>query len=396
MEGRLVLILLSVPTALRLIHLLGKGEECQMTEDFLFHYLEQGVRKEGNLYYGNQMFFYFMGEALQSSPHLKKRFEALFVDKVQEQMGSSMTPIDLASRIIVSNEWGLADHMEIERLVYLQQGDGSWPVDMAYTGSRKNLFWGSPMISTAFALRALDHPNVQKIRQQHFSLPLFHQGFLLENGLLSYSSSFTAFDSAYETWVVTHAETPAALYGKFYDPDPNAFVNALTAQGQRDARAIGRRLKQEMGDRPIFIIHAQNTRTAQTASQLQEPLSQASIANVAWLNEIHCGEWLGQDSMQILDTHVAAAAMFHHSQCLVSPKNGESFLHFINRIYLGLKDLQNTHLRKDTVILLCTSRVNLVALKILFKKEVDFDAANNILWAQMAKTIRSGTVFRLK
>ncbi len=381
--------------ALRLIHLLGRGSECKATEDFLFHYLEElsSLPSEKNLYYGNQTFFYFMGEALKVSPGLRKRFESLFIERMRSCIGSSMGAIDLATRVIVSNDWGVLNPMEVEKLSFLQKDDGSWPLDVAYTGSRKNLYWGSSMLSTAFALRALDHEKVQADQKERAAMPIFAQGFELKSGLLSYGKSFEPFHFDYETLAITHTETLSALSGKFYAPDPNATANALTAKGEQDAHELGRRLKAEVGEKPCLILHGDNTRTFQTASAICAQIPTASLQRAVWLSEIQCGEWLGSDSAHVLQTNFTAISMFHHSNCLAQPKDGENFLTFLNNIYLGLKELQKKNLPKNTIVLLCTSRVNLVALKILTQNEV-IDHTY-IDWSQMAKSTKPGTLFPL-
>jgi len=239
----------------------------------------------------------------------------------------------------------------------------------------------------------LDNKKVFQTRKKMFSLPIFSIGLELSNGLLSYNKFFKIIKSRHEMVAITHTETPSGLLSKFYDPDPASLSNALTEKGQKDARALGYSLRAEFGEKPVVILHAKNTRTFQTALAIREQLPQAKMECANWLNEIYCSEWLGQDSGKVLQTNFTASSMFHHSNCLAHPKDGENFLEFLNKIYLGLKELQQRDVN-DTTILLCTSRVNLVALKILTQRDIEYDSNTRIDWARMAHKSKAGTVFR--
>ncbi|MEV0371691.1 hypothetical protein AB0I10_17985 [Streptomyces sp. NPDC050636] len=74
-----------------------------------------------------------------------------------EREGQDSGPLGLALRIITADHLGVrADQREgHERLVSWQQPDGSWPAQAYYRMGRFPLYFGSPHLTTFFALRAL-------------------------------------------------------------------------------------------------------------------------------------------------------------------------------------------------------------------------------------------------
>lgn len=379
--------------ALRLIHQLGQGNESLPTENYLYSFLEKTGCLD-NVYYGNRLFFYFMWEAMKISGSLKNRFISLFANRLISDIGSSANPIDLASRVIVSTEMGLSNDMEIDKLYRLQQKDGSWPIDIAYTGSRKNLYWGSKAISTAFALRALDNEKTIQLKNKLFSLPVLSMGFEIVDGLLKYGKTFSPLSLKSRVIVVTHPETFSTQASKFYESDKQSPNNSLTEKGKQEALSIGKRLKKEIACHPIIIYHADNTRTFETAQIIKGEFPDSIPQSVSWLNEINCFDWHGRDTQEVLETDFLAQAMFLKSNCLAKASKGQSFLEYLNEVYNGLRYLQSTQ-NETSKILLCTSRVALVAIKILVQIDVEFDSQHHIDWSAMARTTKTGTVFNL-
>ncbi|MGA8164807.1 MAG: histidine phosphatase family protein [Waddliaceae bacterium] len=374
--------------ALRFIYQMGRGDECRTTENYLFSFLENLSPDEGTLYYSKETFFYFMWEALKASDSLKNRFENLFADRLTERFGTSSNPIDLACRVLVSFEMGIPKHKELECLQDLHQADGSWPVDVAYTGSRKNLYWGSQMVTTAFALRALDNKGER-------SFPIVPSGFKMASEKLRYTEQFSSLSLQHHVIMVTHSDTLASRLKNFYDPDPDSIQNALTEEGKKHAAEIGKKLKKELLDRKVAILYGGNVRTSQMASIFKKQFPAADSQSVSWLNEINCDGWLGRPVQKVLGEDISAQAMFNHSNCLERSERGESFLDLLNRVYSGLINLQNGQFKENTTIILCTSRVNLAALKVLQRKDVDHSSNGCIHWSTMARKIEPGTVFFL-
>lgn len=393
-DGRLDLSVCA--NALRFIHQIGRGNECKPTENYLYKFLEKmkPLDNSGSLYYGNHAFIYFMWEAIKSSESLKARFGSLFADRVKSLINSSSSSIDLASRIAVLAEMNIPNFMEIDRLFHLHQEDGSWPMEVAYTGSRKNLFWGSKMVTTAFALHALDRENVAQLSQKMQSLPVLSKGFQVVDGYLQYTKSFSPLTLKFKIIVVTHTETYSSRSSKFYDADKDSLCNSLTEKGKQDVSYLTEILKKNISDNPIIIFHGENKRTYETAEIIKSHFKGSSSKSDSWLNELNCApEWLGKHHQEVLENDFIAQAMFLKSNCLANPSNGENFLEFLNTVYTGLNNLQNKEFEKNTLIVLCTSRVNLVAIKILLQKEVILDSDHNIDWSTMAKNTKAGTTF---
>ncbi|MGZ8945734.1 MAG: hypothetical protein ACXW1W_09945, partial [Methylococcaceae bacterium] len=82
---------------------------------------------------------------------------------------------------------------------------------------------------------------------------------------------------------------------------------------------------------------------------------------------------------------------FLKSNCLAKASKGQSFLEYLNEIYKGLLYLQATQ-NETSQILLCTSRVALVAIKVLLQMDVEFDSQHHIDWSIMARKTKTGTV----
>lgn len=382
--------------AMRLIHQLGRGHEALPTEDYLYSFLDKMrlLNQTGSLYYGNHAFFYFMWDALKISESLNKRFADLFADRVVTSIGSSESPIDLASRIIVTSEMGLSNYMEIDKLYRLQQKDGSWPIDVAYTGSRKNLYWGSKMVTTAFALRALDNDVVTQLNHKMRTLPVLSRGFEVANAYLKYTKDFIPLSFKRRIIVVTHTETLSARDSKFYETDKESPSNSLTEKGKHHAISIAKRLRGGVSTPNVVIFHGENTRTFQTAELLKREFPDVSPACASWLNEINCFDWHGKETQEVIKTSSVAQAMFSQSNSLAQASKGQSFLEFLNGVYEGLLQLQKTEQEKTT-ILLCTSRVNLVAIKVLTQRDVLYDAYSHIDWSTMARKTETGSFFTL-
>lgn len=381
--------------AIRFLYKVGRGEACKPTVDHLYSYLENMKQKKDDLYYGKGIFFHFMWEALKTSSLLKERFQPLFRDRLIAQIGSTSTPIDLASRVSVLSEMGISNYMEMEKLYHLQQEDGSWPIDVAYTGSRKNLFWGSRAISTAFAFQALDDAQGMELRRKMQTLPILLNEFEVVSGKLRYKDTHSISSMTFKIIAVTHGETLAARNKRFYDSDSDSTNNTLTDKGKEDVQNVARRLQREVTANNIVLFHGENRRTLQTALIIQEVFSATELHCASWLNEINCANWYGNSTQEVLNVNFSAQAMFNDSDCLAKCVDGENFLEVLNRVYMGLSALQKGNFKNDTVIILCTSRVNMVALKVLLKDAIEYDSNGNIHWALMSRKVGSSAVFHI-
>jgi hypothetical protein len=77
------------------------------------------------------------------------------VDAIRERQGATDFPLDIAQRVISARWLRIADGGESQKLIDLQEDDGCWPADSLFRCGRKRIFFGSRMVTTAFALRAL-------------------------------------------------------------------------------------------------------------------------------------------------------------------------------------------------------------------------------------------------
>jgi hypothetical protein len=139
-----------------LAHMLGRGDELAPTLDYLHRVLVAGDYSAGTRYYHSpDTFLYFTARLVRRFPALHKRLLEPLVRAVRERQGATEFPLDVAQRVIISRWLRIDDGGESEKLVDLQEDDGCWPADSLFRYGRKKIFFGSRLVTTAFALRAL-------------------------------------------------------------------------------------------------------------------------------------------------------------------------------------------------------------------------------------------------
>jgi hypothetical protein len=142
--------------ALFLGHMLGRGEELESTFAYLRQVLVAREYCQGTRYYHSpDTFLYFTTRLVRRFPAVHAKLAQALVDAVHERQGASEFPLDIAQRVIIARWLGISDGGESQKLIDLQEDDGCWAADSLFRCGRKRIFFGSRMVTTAFALRAL-------------------------------------------------------------------------------------------------------------------------------------------------------------------------------------------------------------------------------------------------
>lgn len=221
-------------------------------------------------------------------------------------------------------------------------------------------------------------------------------GFKLSEGKLQYTHSFSKVKSNFKVIVVLHPETGVTKEKTgFYDKNRDAPINALTPDGVKQAQEIANSLKQDVAGHSLMVAYADNTRTEQMAEIFQKTFDNIDISRrLLWLNEFNLDHFSGKSRQDVVSTDDYYKATFLESSCIATCPEADYFLDFLKKVYVGLKGLQETDLKEDSIIILCTSRVTLTALKILQPTDIVKNVGGTTInWPGMAAKLKPGLVF---
>ena len=124
----------------------------QFVRNFL---IDKEYLKGTRYYFSPDAFLYFLTRCAMKAKYLRKIFFPLLISAVRERQGNTAYPIDLAMRIICARTLRMEAREEIDILKKQQQPDGGWPADALYQAGKNRVYFGSSLLSTAFALKAL-------------------------------------------------------------------------------------------------------------------------------------------------------------------------------------------------------------------------------------------------
>ncbi|MEK7606738.1 MAG: hypothetical protein AAB444_00875 [Patescibacteria group bacterium] len=142
--------------ALYLAQLLGRGEEMRQTEQWLLETLHTGAYQSGTRYYQSpDSFLHFMGR-LSKFPDLLDKTKAKLAEQLQQRIGKTEYPLDLAMRAALADSLGIDNDSEKQKLLRLQKQGGSWPADALFQYGSQRGYFGSKTLTTAFSIRALE------------------------------------------------------------------------------------------------------------------------------------------------------------------------------------------------------------------------------------------------
>lgn len=139
-----------------LAHLLGREDEVWPTMTYVRDVLVESTYEQGTRYYhGPDTFLYFLGRLVRLFPATHGMLLEPLRQAIRDRQGATAHPIDLAQRSIIARWVGIDHADELETLVGLLEDDGVWGGDSLFRYGRKKIYFGSRVLSTAFALAAL-------------------------------------------------------------------------------------------------------------------------------------------------------------------------------------------------------------------------------------------------
>ena len=143
--------------ALTLVHQAGRQAEVKATEDYLFTFLESGLK--GTRYYESSfVVLYFINRFITSETtdaQTKERFLPLLEKAFDNLKPSRSSALELATYIIVGKSLGRNMDFAKKNLTSLLGDDNLWPCEPFYKCGKSGTYFGSKAITTAFALKAL-------------------------------------------------------------------------------------------------------------------------------------------------------------------------------------------------------------------------------------------------
>ncbi len=145
----------AIANILYLINLFNKGDEVKKSEDYIYGILKDRKYLGGSRYYPSPSVFLYFVSRLIKFPKLKKRFYKILKRELLSHVGTTNYTLDLAARIIVAERLCISNVIDTQKLLSLQNRDGSWPADTIYHYGGKVGYFGSKSIATGFAVEAL-------------------------------------------------------------------------------------------------------------------------------------------------------------------------------------------------------------------------------------------------
>ena len=195
-RDKIRLDLIALANVLSLFYAYGRGNDVRATEDFLLSVLRTGAYEEGSHYYTNPDFFLFAVSRLlvlralplptatssntgdrKSGPQsnhngvtsnrhrdrvqasledVKARFSQHLRHSISSRINTETDALGLACRIIAGARCGLRLDSCLNKLLALQQEDGSWPICVLYKFNRRDGVCWHRGLTVAMALKAVE------------------------------------------------------------------------------------------------------------------------------------------------------------------------------------------------------------------------------------------------
>lgn len=142
--------------ALTMFHKFGRGHQVPETENWIYRILKTRAFRDGTRYYPTPDFFlYFCSRLLVHAPHLRSRFEPVLRDCVIERTEAPGDAVALAARIIASARCGVRCSVDFERMLMMQEGDGSFGAGLCYRFARGGMDFFHRGLTAALAVLAV-------------------------------------------------------------------------------------------------------------------------------------------------------------------------------------------------------------------------------------------------
>lgn len=140
-----------------------RGHELGSTLDWVEKILYHRAYTSGTLYYFcSEQFFFFLSRLLRVSAEVRKRLGPLFKERLLERFGHEGDSLALAMRIISAATVEMIDQPDLEKLLSLQNENGSWTNGWFYKYGASGLLIGNDGVTTALAIQAIEE--TEKLR----------------------------------------------------------------------------------------------------------------------------------------------------------------------------------------------------------------------------------------
>ncbi|KAI0328205.1 hypothetical protein GY45DRAFT_1347305 [Cubamyces sp. BRFM 1775] len=139
---------------LTFFHANGRGDDLSETLEWVVSVLStRAYAPAGTLYYHvPDPFLYFFSRLLSASPALREDLTDLFRERVRQQFGAPGETLALSMRILAAVSVGLCDSGDYERLLTMQEEDGSWPTGWVYKYGASGVLVGNKGLTAAMAV----------------------------------------------------------------------------------------------------------------------------------------------------------------------------------------------------------------------------------------------------
>jgi hypothetical protein len=135
---------------------LNRASELSETKEWLKDTLETGAYLHGSRYYHSpDAFLFFLGRLIEF-PEMHDLIPNL-TSSLRDRSGIEANPLELAMRLSLASELKVEDGVDKDKLLLLQQQDGSWPADALFHYGGKVGYFGSKALVTSFGIRALSN-----------------------------------------------------------------------------------------------------------------------------------------------------------------------------------------------------------------------------------------------
>ncbi|KIJ35274.1 hypothetical protein M422DRAFT_212710 [Sphaerobolus stellatus SS14] len=133
----------------------SRGNDVPEVFEWVYDCLFHRVYTDGALNYTVEAFLYCLARFIYKIPSVRNRFESLFKERISERFGLHGDGIQLAMRLISGAVVGLDSPVDYDRLLDLQEENGSWAGYFFSTG-RTGFLVGNNGLSTAIAINAIE------------------------------------------------------------------------------------------------------------------------------------------------------------------------------------------------------------------------------------------------
>lgn len=140
-----------------LAHLLGRSVEIEPSKNWVHQVLESNEYLNGSRYYNSPSAFLFaLSRVASRFDSFRQDFQGQLYTSVAKRVGAEDRPINIAMVIMAAKSLGINTEEDQEKLLRMQNEDGSWPADALFRFGSKERYFGSRALTTAYAIRALE------------------------------------------------------------------------------------------------------------------------------------------------------------------------------------------------------------------------------------------------